>query len=59
MNWDGEGLVLLTAVTITEVSPSLQKRKDQELFLKAETFVHMLLSVSMSVITSDEFVPVR
>lgn len=27
MNWDGEGLVLLTAVTITEVSPSYGKRK--------------------------------
>lgn len=25
MNWDGEGLVLLTAVTITEVSPSFRQ----------------------------------
>lgn len=28
MNWDGEGLVLLTAVTITEVSPSFRQRND-------------------------------
>lgn len=33
MNWDGEGFVLLTAVTITEVSPSLiflKKKKEKE-----------------------------
>lgn len=29
MNWEGEGFVLLTAVTITAVSPDLVKHKQQ------------------------------
>jgi hypothetical protein len=29
MNWEGEGFVLLTAVTITAVSPDLVKYKQQ------------------------------
>lgn len=61
---------MLTAVTITEVSPSLEKRKDQEPFYKAETlgFAHMLISdmcqcvwvcVCLRLITLDTFVPVQ
>lgn len=29
MNWEGEGFVLLTAVTITAVSPDLVRHKQQ------------------------------
>lgn len=41
MNWDGEGFVLLTAVTITDVSPSLIKKggnvNDKGLILLAQS----------------------
>lgn len=53
---------MLTAVTITEVSPNLQKRKDQELFSKAETLSVLQCEcvwVGVSVLTLGEFVPVR